>query len=67
MLNSLNVHDVVQVTLRSTTFGGPSPFKTLTIAAFDKNEQKTEITLFFTDNSVTPTITWEPFATSVSS
>ena len=62
MLNSLNVQDVVQVTLRSTTFGGPSPFKTLTIAAFDKNEQKTEITLFFTNN-IAPTITWEPFTT----
>ena len=66
MLNSLFVHNVVQVTLRSTTFGGPSTFKTLTISAFDKDEQKTEIALFFTDNSVTPTITWEPFAISVS-
>jgi len=64
MLNSLNVHEVVQVTLRSTTFGGSSPLKMLTITVQDKNEQKIEITLFFTDNSVSPTITWEPFATA---
>jgi len=66
MLNSLNVHEVVQVTLHTTSFGGPSPFKTLTITAQDKNEQKTEIALFFTDNEITPTIAWEPFTTSVS-